>query len=41
LIPSGGGVFEVEIDGILVFSKKELDRFPEDEEIFAALADRD
>jgi hypothetical protein len=25
------------VDGDLVFSKKALDRFPEDEEIFAAL----
>ena len=40
MIPSGGGVFEVEVDGTLIFSKKELDRFPEDEEIFAALADQ-
>jgi selenoprotein W-related protein len=37
LIPSSGGVFEVEIDGALVFSKKELDRFPEEDEIFAAI----
>jgi selenoprotein W-related protein len=37
LIPSAGGVFEVEADGELVFSKKALDRFPEDEEIYAAL----
>lgn len=34
LIASGGGVFEVEIDGNLVFSKKKESRFPEDEEIF-------
>ena len=25
LIPSGGGVFEVEVDGKLVFSKKSLE----------------
>ena len=37
LIPSGGGVFEVEIDGKLVFSKKELDRFPEHDEILAMI----
>jgi len=33
-------VFEVEMDGELVFSKKALDRFPEDEEILAAVEDR-
>ena len=37
LIPSGGGVFEVEIDGRLVFSKKALDRFPEEDEILAEI----
>lgn len=33
LIPSGGGVYEIEKDGKLVFSKKQLDRFPDLEEI--------
>lgn len=33
LVPSGGGVFEVEIDGKLVFSKKAEERFPEWSEI--------
>ena len=37
LIASGGGVFEVEIDRNLVFSKKVLDRFPEEAEIFAEI----
>jgi selenoprotein W-related protein len=37
LIPSQGGCFEVVADGQLVFSKKELDRFPENEEVIAAL----
>ncbi|PCJ14650.1 MAG: hypothetical protein COB10_03350 [Planctomycetota bacterium] len=37
LIESGGGVFEVCVDGDLIFSKKELDRFPEHSEIFAVL----
>jgi selenoprotein W-related protein len=37
LIPSGGGVFEVAIDGRLVFSKKALDRFPEEDEILAEI----
>jgi selenoprotein W-related protein len=33
LIASSGGVFEVNVDGDLVFSKKSLARFPEDGEI--------
>jgi|TARA_B000000460_G_scaffold14490_1_gene10026 selenoprotein W-related protein len=33
LISSGGGVFEVTLDSELVFSKKSLDRFPEDGEV--------
>jgi len=32
-VESGGGVFEVELDGKLVFSKKQLHRFPEEGEI--------
>lgn len=34
LIKSGGGVFEIEMDGHLVFSKKTKGRFPEDKEVF-------
>ena len=37
LVPSGGGVFEVEVDGRLVFSKKKEGRFPEWSEIQPAL----
>ncbi|GIW71263.1 MAG: hypothetical protein KatS3mg102_0805 [Planctomycetota bacterium] len=33
LVPSDGGVFEVEVDGKLVFSKKQQGRFPEWAEI--------
>ncbi|MAM43953.1 MAG: hypothetical protein CMF93_06510 [Candidatus Marinimicrobia bacterium] len=33
LISSGGGVFEVTLDSELIFSKKSLDRFPEDGEV--------
>ena len=33
LIPSLGGVYEIEKNGKLVFSKKQLDRFPDLEEI--------
>ena len=33
LIESGGGVFEIKANGHLIFSKKELSRFPEEGEI--------
>ena len=33
LIPSGGGVYEIQRNGELVFSKKQLGRFPELEEV--------
>jgi len=33
LVPGGGGVFEISVDGRLVFSKKELGRFPTEDEI--------
>ena len=33
LIKSGGGAFEVKADGRLLFSKKTLGRFPENDEI--------
>ena len=33
LIESSGGVFEIEVDGTLVFSKKKLERFPYENEI--------
>lgn len=33
LLPSSGGVFEVTADGSLLFSKKDLKRFPVEGEI--------
>ena len=33
LVKSGGGVFEITVDGQLVFSKKKLGRFPTDAEV--------
>lgn len=33
LIQSSGGVFEIEADGMLLYSKKALNRFPEDGEV--------
>jgi selT/selW/selH-like putative selenoprotein len=34
---SGGGVFEVTVDGRLAYSKKATGRFPTDEEVVATL----
>jgi len=39
LIKSRGGVFEVEADGKLIFSKRKAHRFPEHQEILDALRD--
>lgn len=33
LIPSSGGVFEVTFNDELIFSKKELNRFPNENEV--------
>jgi len=33
LIPSSGGVFEVSLNDELIFSKKNLDRYPEKGEV--------
>ena len=33
IIPSSGGVYEVSLNEDLIFSKKELGRFPEENEI--------
>lgn len=37
-IPSSGGVFEVTVNGNLVFSKKEIGRFPNEGEITDRIA---
>ena len=37
LIPGESGVFDVDADGRLIFSKDEAGRFPEDEEVLSAL----
>lgn len=39
-IPSSGGVFEVSLNGGLIFSKKQTDRFPAEGEIAALVAQR-
>jgi selT/selW/selH-like putative selenoprotein len=35
LVPGVGGVFEITVDGLLKFSKKQTGRFPTDEEVVA------
>jgi len=40
LISSGGGVFEISLNGDLIFSKKALNRFPENGEIKKLIMDR-
>ena len=40
LVEGSGGVFEVSVDGDLVFSKKAEGRFPEDDEVLGPLAER-
>ena len=40
LISSGGGVFEICLDDNLIFSKKSLNRFPDDGEIKDLIMDR-
>ena len=37
LIPSGGGVYEVEKDGILIYSKKKIGEFPELKDVTSIL----
>ncbi len=37
LVESGGGVFEVEYGGSLVFSKKNLGRFPNEGEVLGLI----
>lgn len=36
--PGAGGQFDVVANGAVIFSKKQEGRFPEESEIFAALA---
>ena len=39
LIRSSGGVFEIEYDGKVVFSKQKLGRFPDEDEVAGILKD--
>ncbi len=40
LIPSRGGVFEVEVDGSLVFSKKQTGHHAEHDDILATVREK-
>ena len=40
LVPGDGGIFEVRVDGALVFSKSEQRRFPESKELKQRIRDR-
>jgi selenoprotein W-related protein len=37
LVCGGGGIFDVVVDGDMIFSKHESDRFPEHEEILSKI----
>ena len=37
IVPSSGGAFEVALNGKLLFSKKKLERFPNDGEVESKL----
>ena len=37
LIPSTGGVFEVVVEGVLVYSKKETGEFPDEQQLVKQL----
>ena len=39
LAPGAGGIFEVRLDGILLFSRKEAGRFPESKELKQLIRD--
>jgi selenoprotein W-related protein len=40
LVAGGGGIFDVKLDGELIFSKAASERFPEPGEIAALIAQR-
>ncbi len=40
LIPGTGGIFEVRLDGVTIFSRNELGRFPESKELKQLIRDR-
>lgn len=40
MIRGRGGIFDVEVDGVLLFSKFEAERFPETDEILVPLREQ-
>lgn len=40
LIPGSGGVFDIRLNGAMIFSRKEAQRFPETKEIKQLIRDR-
>ncbi|MGB5306354.1 MAG: SelT/SelW/SelH family protein [Gammaproteobacteria bacterium] len=40
LVPAGGGIFEVRLDGELIWSKKQQGRYPEAKELKQLIRDR-
>lgn len=38
LNPGGNGIFDVKLDGVIIFSKYQFNRFPEEGEIAGLLA---
>ena len=40
LIPGAGGIFDVRLDGVTIFSRKEQGRFPESKELKQLIRDR-
>jgi selenoprotein W-related protein len=40
LIPSGGGCFELTVDGELVYSKLKTGRFPDEHDVLKSVAER-
>ena len=38
LVRGSGGIFDVHVDGKLIFSKHEVSRFPDDKEILDSLS---
>ena len=40
LVPGTGGIFEVRLDNELIFSRKEVGRFPESKELKQLIRDR-
>ena len=40
LVPGTGGIFEVRLDGAMIFSRKQQERFPESKELKQLIRDR-